>query len=74
MSTLVAAIRSNEINWRMLRGRITPALFLPRGNVERAGTQRLRPEGCRYSLTRLVAEDAGGVGAGGAPSGEEAGS
>ena len=38
-------------------------------------TQKCQPEGHRYvcSPTRLVAEDAGWVGAGGAPGGEEAG-
>ncbi len=83
MSMLVLAIRRKiEISW-MLKGRVYSCPFFLATRRCRTGVcvrpeeqpQKRQPEGRRHlcSPARLVAEDAGWVGAGGAPGGEEAG-
>ena len=83
MSMLALAIRrKTETSW-MLKGRacsrpffLSTRRYRPAVGVAEEWPQKRQPEGRRYvgSRTRLVAEDAGWVGAGGAPGGEEAGS
>jgi hypothetical protein len=83
MSMLALAIRRKNETWWMPKGRVYSRPFFLGTRRCRTGVdarlknkpQKRQPEGCRYvcSRTRLVAEDAGWVGAGGAPGGEEAG-
>src|SRR5882762_3953738 len=82
MSMLALAIRRKiETSW-MRKGRVCSCSFFlstrrcrPAVGVAEEWPQKRQPEGRRYVgwRIRLVAEDAGGVGAGGAPGGEEAG-
>jgi len=82
MSMLALAIRrKTETSW-IVKGRACSRPFFPGtrrcrlgGGVAEEYLQKRRSEGCRYVgwPSPLLAEDAGWVGTGGAPGGEEAG-